>query len=111
MVHQPSGQVISERAIKEVPAAVSELLGPGWAKSELLPLNPAEEELQALKEALLLKLQVSSAAAAAGGVGVGWGGCGGVGGLVVSLVMTPIAKSSGRCRGWGWGCHCAPKLM
>jgi hypothetical protein len=69
--------VVSERALKEVPAAVSELLGEGWSREDLLPLNPPEEEVHALKEKLLAKLQVGAGLRGQGcrvgqpGVGVG----------------------------------------
>lgn len=85
VVHRPSGQVVAERSLKEVPAAVTDLLGEGWSRSELLPLNPPEEEVQGLKEALLLKLQVR------GGAGAEVQGAGAV--RVASVAVCPYVRA------------------
>lgn len=57
MVHRPSGQVVSERALKEVPAAVQELFGSAWTAEDLITVNPSGDELDAMKEKLADKLQ------------------------------------------------------
>jgi hypothetical protein len=84
VVHRPSGVALAERALRDAPAAVEELLGGPWAQEDLIVVNPAGEELQRAKEALAAKLAaerakklakklakkagaVATAAAAAGG--------------------------------------------
>jgi len=56
VVHRPTGHAISERALKEAPAAVEELLGGKWAAGDLIQVNPAGDELQKVKEQLAEKM-------------------------------------------------------
>ncbi|CAL8469337.1 g8878 [Coccomyxa elongata] len=56
-----SGHVISEKALKEVPAAVEELVGGKWAQEDVLPLNGAPEEVQQLREHMLLQRAAAKA--------------------------------------------------
>uniref|UniRef100_A0A383WIC7 Ubiquitin-like domain-containing protein n=1 Tax=Tetradesmus obliquus TaxID=3088 RepID=A0A383WIC7_TETOB len=58
VIHRPTGQVLSERALREAPAAVEELLGGKWAADDLVSVNPQGEELEK-------RQQVVAAAAAA----------------------------------------------
>jgi hypothetical protein len=46
VIHRPTGQVLSERALREAPAAVEELLGGKWSSDDLIPVNPQGEELE-----------------------------------------------------------------
>lgn len=57
-----SGHVVSERALKEVPAVVEELVGCKWSAEDLLVLNPAADELEGMREALLAKREAARAA-------------------------------------------------
>lgn len=57
VVHRPSGHVVSERALKEIPAAVEDLLGGSWQPDDMIPLNPTHDELQVLKQRLLKRMQ------------------------------------------------------
>lgn len=59
---QGPGVVLSERALKEVPAVVKELVGGEWAKDDLLVLNPQGEELLQLSMALAAKMEAERAA-------------------------------------------------
>ncbi len=43
MVHRPTGTAVSEKAIKEVPAVVSELLGAEPKAEDWIPVNPTGE--------------------------------------------------------------------
>jgi len=52
VIHKPSGVVLSERALREVPVAAEELLGGKWSKDDLIPVNPQGEELEKRKEAV-----------------------------------------------------------
>lgn len=56
VIHRPTGQVLSERALREVPVAAEELLGGKWTAEDLLPVNPQGEELEKRKEALAAAL-------------------------------------------------------
>lgn len=51
-MHKPTGRVLSERALKEVPSAVEEMLGGKPAPDTLLPINPTGDDLARLKEAV-----------------------------------------------------------
>lgn len=62
VIFRKSGHVLSERALKEVPAVVEEMVGGKWEASDLLPVNPSGEELQQMREALLLKRTAERAA-------------------------------------------------
>eukprot|EP00884_Botryococcus_braunii_P009402 jgi/Botrbrau1/18463/Bobra.0072s0046.1 len=48
-----SGHVISEKAVKQCPAAVEEHIGYKFVKADLLPINGTPEEVEVLREALL----------------------------------------------------------
>jgi hypothetical protein len=61
VVHRPTGAVLAERALKEAPAAVEELLGGPWSADDLTVVNPAGDELQRAKEALAAKLAAERA--------------------------------------------------
>lgn len=50
-----TGDVVSERAIKQVPVAVEEHVGQTWAAEDVLPLNGTIEEVEQLREAMLAK--------------------------------------------------------
>ncbi|WIA38428.1 hypothetical protein OEZ86_001753 [Tetradesmus obliquus] len=52
VIHRPTGQVLSERALREAPAAVEELLGGKWAAEDLIPVNPQGEELEKRQQAM-----------------------------------------------------------
>ena len=56
------GHVVSERALKEVPAVVEELVGGKWTPEDLLFLNPPAEEQQELRLALAAKRDAARAA-------------------------------------------------
>lgn len=56
VIHRPSGLVLSERALREVPVAAEELLGGKWSPSDLIPVNPQGEELEKRKEAVAAAL-------------------------------------------------------
>ncbi|KAL4457462.1 hypothetical protein ABPG75_012327 [Micractinium tetrahymenae] len=62
VVLRRSGHVLSERALKEVPKVVEEMVGGPWQPQDLLPVNPAGDELQGMREALLLKRTAERAA-------------------------------------------------
>ncbi|KAL4440746.1 hypothetical protein ABPG77_000455 [Micractinium sp. CCAP 211/92] len=62
VVLRRSGHVLSERALKEVPKVVEEMVGGPWKPEELLQVNPTGEELQGMREALLLKRTAERAA-------------------------------------------------
>lgn len=49
-------------AASQVPAVVEEMVGGKWEASDLLPVNPSGEELQQMREALLLKRTAERAA-------------------------------------------------
>lgn len=53
---RPSGLVVSEKALKEVPAAVQELVGEKWADDDLVPINPTGEVLEAQQAKAAAKL-------------------------------------------------------
>ncbi|KAL0044635.1 hypothetical protein WJX82_003672 [Trebouxia sp. C0006] len=55
LVLRNSGDVVSERAIKQVPVAVEEHVGQTWAAIDVLPLNGTVEEVEQLREAMLAK--------------------------------------------------------
>lgn len=61
MAIRKSGHVFSERALKDVPSVVEELVGGKWAAEDLLPLNPPAEELEKMREALLVKREAARA--------------------------------------------------
>lgn len=67
VVMRSSGHVISERALKEVPAAVGDLIGGDgiWQAADLLPVNGTEEEVATLREALLMSRAAEKAVKAA----------------------------------------------
>jgi hypothetical protein len=56
VIHRPTGWVISEKALKEVPAAAEEALGGKWTAADLVPVNPTGEELDGLRVKLSDKL-------------------------------------------------------
>lgn len=61
-VVRSSGHVLSERALKEVPQAVEELVGKKVSPSDLLTVNPPPEEYSQLREALLEQRAAARAA-------------------------------------------------
>jgi hypothetical protein len=86
VAHRPTGRVVSERALKEAPAAAAELFGGAAAAAgDLIPLCPAGDELLRLREALAAKLSAERAKKLAkklakrGGAAAGSGGAGGGG--------------------------------
>lgn len=56
VIHRPSGRVLSERALREVPVAAEETLGCKWSPADLIPVNPRSEALEARQEALAAAL-------------------------------------------------------
>lgn len=56
VIHRPTGLVLSERALREVPVAAEELLGRKWSADELIPVNPQGEELEKRKELVVAAL-------------------------------------------------------
>lgn len=54
-VHVPSGQVLSERAIKEALEAVEELIGKKSEAEDWIPLNGSPEVVKSLKDKLVKK--------------------------------------------------------
>ncbi len=79
VVHRPTGRAVSERALKEAPAAVRELFGAEWAAGDLIQVNPTGEELLTMRERLAARLaaerqkklakKLAKRAAAGGGEG------------------------------------------
>ena len=71
-----TGYVVSERAIKELPAIVKEIVGGDWTREDIIPIYPQGDELEqrqaavtARREAeLAAKLEKKAAKAAAKGV-------------------------------------------
>lgn len=61
VIHRPTGQVLSERALREAPAAVEELLGGKWAADDLIPVNPQGEELEKRQQAVAAALAAERA--------------------------------------------------
>lgn len=61
-VHRPSGWLISDKALREVPAAAEELLGGKWSNVDLLLVNPAGEDLEEARQRLTVKLAGSKKA-------------------------------------------------
>eukprot|EP00199_Chlamydomonas_sp_CCMP681_P002067 CAMPEP_0119102696 /NCGR_PEP_ID=MMETSP1180-20130426/1349_1 /TAXON_ID=3052 ORGANISM="Chlamydomonas cf sp, Strain CCMP681" /NCGR_SAMPLE_ID=MMETSP1180 /ASSEMBLY_ACC=CAM_ASM_000741 /LENGTH=400 /DNA_ID=CAMNT_0007087023 /DNA_START=70 /DNA_END=1272 /DNA_ORIENTATION=- len=49
MVHRPTGRVISEKGIKELPSVVQELLGGAPSADDWIPVNPTDEQQEQLK--------------------------------------------------------------
>lgn len=56
VIHRPSGVVLSERAVREVPAACEELLGGKWTADDLISVNIQGEELEKLQQRLVATL-------------------------------------------------------
>lgn len=65
VAHRPSGVVLSERALRDVPAAAEELLGGRWTAADLIPLHPQGEELERRMEAVAAALAQERARKAA----------------------------------------------
>ena len=55
------GWVVSDRALKELPQIVQEIVGGEWTKEDVLPLNPVGEELEALKDAVAARREAERA--------------------------------------------------
>lgn len=53
--------VLSVLALPQVPAAVEELVGGKWAPEDVLPLNGMPEEVQRLREQMLLQRAAAKA--------------------------------------------------
>jgi len=49
------GTVVAEKAIKQFKESVVELLGYEWEPSEVMPLNPSKEEVEAMRDVLVLE--------------------------------------------------------
>jgi hypothetical protein len=56
VVHRPTGRALAERALKEAPAAVEELLGGPWAADDLIVVNPLGDELFEIRERLAARM-------------------------------------------------------
>lgn len=52
-IHRASGVALSDRALREVPAACEELLGGKWTADDLIPVNPQGEELEKRQQQVL----------------------------------------------------------
>jgi hypothetical protein len=61
VIHRPTGQVLSERALREAPAAVEELLAGKWTADDLIPVNPQGEELEKRQQAVAAALAAERA--------------------------------------------------
>jgi len=111
--HRPTGHVVSERALKEVPVAVAELIGRPYTPDEWFLINPAGEDLDRARERLAVaKLkrkdkkaskQQRAAAAAAGGDGeadgAGASGRGGADGAGAAAVAAAAEAGVGPAGG------------
>lgn len=98
VIHRPSGTVLSDRALREVPVAAEELLGGRWAADDIIPVNPQGGELEKRKEAVAAVLAAerarkaakkaekaaSKASKAAAGVAGGGGEAGGAAAVAVA---------------------------
>lgn len=60
-IHRASGVVLSERALREVPAACEELLGGKWTANDLIPVNPQGEELERRQQHVLAAMAADKA--------------------------------------------------
>ncbi|GIL81825.1 hypothetical protein Vretimale_1422 [Volvox reticuliferus] len=56
VVLRPSGHVVSEKALKEVPAVVEELAGKKVSELETVPVNPGGEQLEQLRARVAARL-------------------------------------------------------
>ncbi|GIL49086.1 hypothetical protein Vafri_5553 [Volvox africanus] len=56
VVLRPSGHVVSEKALKEVPAVVEELAGKKVSELETVPVNPTGEQLEQLRARVAARL-------------------------------------------------------
>ncbi|EFJ45713.1 hypothetical protein VOLCADRAFT_63267, partial [Volvox carteri f. nagariensis] len=56
VVLRPSGHVVSEKALKEVPAVVEELAGKKVSELEITPVNPTGEQLEQLRARIAARL-------------------------------------------------------
>ncbi len=55
-MHRRSGHVVAEKALKEVPAVVEELVGGTWGPEDWILVNPAGEQLDEMRVKLAAKL-------------------------------------------------------
>ncbi|GFR53085.1 hypothetical protein Agub_g15795 [Astrephomene gubernaculifera] len=62
VVLRPSGHVVSEKALKEVPAVVEELVGGKLKELETIPVNPNGEQLEQLRARVAARLAEKAAA-------------------------------------------------
>jgi hypothetical protein len=101
VIHKPSGLVLSERALREVPVAAEELLGSKWTADDLIPVNPQGEELEKRKEAVaaamaaerLRKAAKKAEKAASKAAGKAAAGDGAAGGMEAAASAAPVAGS------------------
>ncbi|GLC40062.1 hypothetical protein PLESTF_000933400 [Pleodorina starrii] len=56
VVLRPSGHVVSEKALKEVPAVVEEMVGKKVSEMETIPVNPTGEQLEQLRARVAARL-------------------------------------------------------
>ncbi|GAX81855.1 hypothetical protein CEUSTIGMA_g9283.t1 [Chlamydomonas eustigma] len=57
VVFKSTGHVVSDKALKDAPDVVKELVGvTSWTASDLLPINPDEETLDRLREAVAARM-------------------------------------------------------
>jgi len=61
LVHRRSGHVLAEKAVKEVPAVVEELVGGPWGPEDWILVNPAGEQLEEMRVKLAAKLAAERA--------------------------------------------------
>jgi hypothetical protein len=101
VIHKPSGLVLSERALREVPVAAEELLGGKWTVDDFIPVNPQGEELERRKEAVaaamaaerLRKAAKKADKAASKAAGKAAAGNGAAGGMAAAGGTAPVAGS------------------
>lgn len=59
-----AGHIFSEKALKELPAVVEETVGGKWAPSDLIPVYPQGEELEARQTVVMARMEAEAAAKA-----------------------------------------------
>lgn len=62
---QSAASVVSERAVKELPEVVKEIVGSDWASKDVIPLYPTEKELEQMSADVLAQREAERAAKAA----------------------------------------------
>ncbi|MEW5299104.1 MAG: hypothetical protein WDW36_002150 [Sanguina aurantia] len=60
VVFRPTGAVVSEKALKEVPTVVKELFGRAWQEEDLVHINPTGEALERLQVRVAVRMATES---------------------------------------------------